>query len=237
MLYIYYSASGNFDFGDLQKDITVYIPENDEMSITVYSETAYVDLDMSGFENTMESLYILSNGGKVSAKVDCADEVRISGQNEDNVPEANREFLLRANEIYDIGISASYARLDVAAEYIHSGEVGTVFNDLLFHADKIKRIKLQNSTGKTTATVRDFDSIDIETFEGATELTLSPDASFELTLKEKDRFNHKVSPKSVSVEFDGVKQDGLKYTVGSADKKLTVATDSTLRIIPLPTEG
>lgn len=79
ILYVRYSASGNFDFGDLKKDITVYLPENEDMDITVNVESASVDLDVSGFENTLEELYILSNSGKVSAKIDSADEVRISG--------------------------------------------------------------------------------------------------------------------------------------------------------------
>lgn len=231
VLYVRYSASGNFDFGDLKKDVTVYLPENDGMDITVNVDVASVDLDMGGFENTLKELCILSNSGKVSAKVDNADEVRISGQNDEDVPEANRQFFFRANgTVDDLGISSSYAKVYAIAGSMRYADVATVFNDLHLSTGEAKKLSISNSGGNIYATVLKFDSIDLETFDGATELILAPDASFELSMKDKDRFNHKVTPKSVLVEFEDVVQDGSTYTVGSGEKKITVATDSTLRI-------
>ena len=123
--------------------------------------------------------------------------------------------------------------MDVAAKSVRSGEVGSVFADLIFSADEAKRMKLRNSRNKIYATVLKFDSLDIETCDEPCELTLSPDASFVLTLKDKDRFNHQMSPKSVSVEFDGVTESDSQYTVGSGESKISVATDSELIILPL----
>lgn len=234
VLYVRYSDSGKFDYGDLKKDITVYIPENDDMYISLTIQTASVDVDLSEFENTLESITVCNHSGKVSVKVDNADEVRISGQNSDNVPEAQREFFFRANgNVDNLGISASYAKLDVAAKSVRTGEVGTVFADLLFAADKVDDLKLRNSRKKIYATVLEFDSLDIETRDEPCEISLSDDASFVLTIKEKDRFNHKMYPKNVSVEFEGVTQNGSQYKVGTGEKTLNVATDSDLRIIPL----
>ena len=233
VLTVYYSASGNFNYGDLKKDITVYLPENDGMDISLTVDTAAVDVDMSGFENTLKELSVTTNSGKVSVKTDSADEVRISGQNDEGIPDENREFLFRANgTVYDLGISSSYARVDVSASSVRSGEVGTVFADLVFSADEAKDIKLRNSRNKIFATVLEFDSIDIETYDAPCELSLSHDASFVLTLKEKDRFNHKMSPKNVSVEFDGATQNGSQYTVGAGEKVVKIATDSDIRILP-----
>ena len=234
VLYIRYSDSGNFDFGDLKKDLTVYLPEQGGMDISLTVEAASVDVDVSGFENTLEELYVSSNSGRVSAKIDSAEEVRISGQNDEDVPQENREFFFRANgTVDDLGISASYAKVDVAAHKIYDGEVGTVFADLLFAADEVGELELTNSRNAIYATVLAFDSLDIETFEGVCELTLSPDASFTLLVKEKDRFNHKTTPKSVSVEFEGATQSGSRYTVGTGEKELSVATEGDLRILPL----
>jgi len=234
ILYIRYSASGDFDYGDLKKDITVYLPENDGMDISLTIESASVDIDTSGFKNTLNELSVCTNSGKVSAKIDSADEVRISGQNDEGIPDENREFIFRANgTVYDLGISSSYAKVDVAAKSVRSGEVGSVFADLIFSADEAKRMKLRNSRNKIYATVLKFDSLDIETCDEPCELTLSPDASFVLTLKDKDRFNHQMSPKSVSVEFDGVTESDSQYTVGSGESKISVATDSELIILPL----
>jgi hypothetical protein len=231
VLYIRYSASGNFDYGDLQKDITVYLPENDDMDLSFTIEAAAVNVDVSTFENTLEELSISTNSGKVSAKIDSADEVRISGQNEEDVPAENREFFFRASgTVEDLGISTSYAKVDVAAKSVYSGEVGSVFADLIFAADSVKDIKLLNSRNKIHATVLHFESIDIETCDGACELMLSPDASFVLSIKEKDRFNHKMSPKNVSIAYEGVAQNGAQYTVGSGEKKIAIATDNDLLI-------
>ena len=233
ILNIYYSASGNFDFGDLKKDITVYLPEHDDMDISLTVDSAWVDVNTSGFENTLKELYVITNSGKVSAKIDSADEVRISGQNDEGVPENSREFFFRANgTVYDLGISSSYAKVDAAAKSVRKGEVGTVFADLIFSADEAKDMKLHNSRGKIDATVLSFNSLDIETFEESCALALSPDASFVLTIKEKDRFNHKTSPNSVSVEFEGVTQSGSQYTVGSGESNIAVATDSDLILLP-----
>lgn len=233
ILYIRYSASGNFDFGDLKKDITVYLPENDGMDISLTIDAAAVDIDVSEFENTLEELSVSTNSGRVSVKIDSADEVRISGHNDKGIPEENREFLFRANgTVYDLGISSSYAKVDVAAKSIRSGEVGSVFADLIFAADEVKRLKLTNSRNRIYATVLAFDSIDIETCYEPCELMLSEDASFVLTIKEKDRFNHKMTPKRVSVEFEDVTQSGKQYIVGSGERKISVATDSDLIILP-----
>jgi len=235
VLNIQYSASGNFDYGDLKKDVTVYLPENDDMYISLTIEAASVDVDISQFENTLDELSVSTNSGKVSAKIDSADEVRISGQNDEGIPEENREFFFRANgTVYDLGISSSYAKVDAAAKSLRDGEVGSVFADLVFAADEVRSLKLFNSRNKIYATVLKFDSLDIETFEDLCELTLSPDASFVLKIKEKDRFQYEMSPKSVSVEFEEVAQNGSQYTVGTGEKIIEVATDSDLRVLPLP---
>ena len=237
ILYIRYSDSGKFDYGDLKKDITVYLPENDDMNLSLTIDAASVDVDMSAFENTLEELTINTNSGKVSAKIDSADEVRISGQNDEGIPEENREFFFRAaGTVYDLGISSSYARVDVAAKSVRNGEVGSVFADLIFAADEVRDLQLKNSRNKIYATVLKFDSIDIETCYEPCELTLSPNASFVLTMKKEDRFNNKMSPKSVSVEFEGVTQNNAQYTVGAGEKTIKVATDSDLRILPLVKE-
>lgn len=233
VLYIHYSASGDFDYGDLQKDITVYLPENDAMHISLDIQAASVDVDLSTFENTLEKISVCNHSGKVSVKVDNAEEVRISGQNEDDVPESQREFFFRANgRVDDLGISASYAKVDAAAKTVHKGDVGTVFADLVFAADEAKDLKLSNSRNKIYATVLDFDSLDIETRDDLCELTISPDASFTLTLKEENRFRQKMSPKNVSVGFEDVIQSGKQYTLGTGESKITVATDSDLTVLP-----
>ena len=234
VLNIQFSESGNFDFGDLKKDLVVYLPENNNMDIAINSKAALVDMDVSGFENTLKELHVLTESGKVSVKVDSADEVWISGQNDEGIPEENREFYFRANGTVSIlGISASYAKVDVAVNQVYSGDVGTVFNDLYFSANQARDLKLANSDGRIYATVLKFESLDVETFSAPCELTLSSDASFVLTLKEKDRFNHKTAPTSVSVEFEGVTQSGSQYTVGSGEKKITMASNSEIRILPL----
>ena len=237
VLYVRYSSSGNFDFGDLKKDITVYLPENDDMHLSFTIEAASVDVDMSGFENTLEELNINTNSGKVSATIDSAEEIRISGQNDEGIPEENREFYFRANgTVDDLGIISSYAKVDVAAKAVNDADVGSVFADLIFSVEEAGDIELTNSDGNIYATVLKFDSLDIETCYKPCELTLSPEASFNLTIKEKDRFNHKTSPKSVSVEFEGVSQNGAKYTVGTGEKTIEVATDSDLLIKPFETK-
>ena len=232
ILYIRYSASGNFDFGDLKKDITVYLPENDDMDITVNVDTAEVDVDLSQFENTLEEITVLNNSGKVSVKIDSADSVRISGANDDNVKDGNEYFFRASGTVYDLGISASYAKIDAAAKEIRNGDMGSVFEDLTFYTEKARALKLSNSRGTIDATVLDFETLDIDTLDSPCELTFSSDASFTLTLKDTNKFNSKVTAKEVSVEFDGVTKEGNVYTVNGGNKKVSVATDSTLRVIP-----
>lgn len=238
VLYIQYSASGNFDFGELKKDITVYLPENDGMDLSLQTDAASADLDVSGFENTLEELHVITNSGKISAKIDSADEAWIAGQNDEGVPEEMREFIFRASgTVYTLGISTSYAKVDAAVRSLRNGEVGSVFGDLIFSADEARDLTLHNSANKISATVLDFKDIDIETRDGACELMLSPDAAFTLTLKEKDRFNHVATPKTVSIDYEGVTQNGLRYTVGTGEKTITVATSSDLHVLPQHTDS
>lgn len=232
ILYIHYSASGKFDFGDLKKDITVYLPENDGMDVTVRTDSAEVDVDLSQFENTLEEITVLNNSGKVSVKIDSADSVRISGANDDNAKDGNVYFFRANGVVYDLGISASYAKIDAAAKEVRNCDVGTVFEDLVFYAEKGRRLKLSNSEGASYLTVLDFETLDFETFDGACEMALSPDASFTLILKDKDRFNHPTVAKEVTVDFENAEKEGNVYTVGDGKKTVTVATDASLRVIP-----
>ena len=237
VLNIYYSSSGNHDFDDLSKDITVYLPEQDGMDISLTIDSAAVDIDTSGFDNTLDELSVSTNSGRISAKIDSADSVRISGQNEDDVPTENREFILKADgTVYDLGISSSYAKLDVDAKEIRSGEVMTVFADLSLNAEMTRRLTVYNSDGKINATLLSFEELDIENRDGACELTLSPEASFTLTLAEKNRFNQKMTPSKISVEFEGATQDGTCYTVGSGEKAIEIATCGDIRILPIANE-
>lgn len=232
VLYIRYSASGNFDFGDLKKDLTVYLPENDAMDISLTIDAASVSVDVSEFENTLSELFVCTNSGRVSVKIDSADEVRISGQNDEDVPSDNREFFFRANgTVYDLGISSSYAKLDVAAKSVRSGDVGTVFADLSLSVNEARDLTVTNSGGKIDATVLKFDSLDIETRSEPCTLKVSPDTAFKLTVKDKDRFGYKMTPKSVSVELDGVTQSGSEYTVGNGKSSISFASESDLRIL------
>ena len=232
ILYIHYSASGNFDFGDLKKDITVYLPENDGMDVTVRTDSAEVDLDLSQFENTLEEITVLNNSGKVSVKIDSADSVRISGANDDNAKDGNVYFFRANGVVYDLGISASYAKIDAAAKEVRNCDVGTVFEDLVFYAEKGRRLKLSNSAGVIDATVLDFETMDVETLDNRCDLLLSPDASFQLTLKDKDRFNHATVAKEVTVGFENLVKEGNVYTVGDGKKTVTVATDHNLNVMP-----
>lgn len=238
VLYIQYSASGNFDFGDLKKDITVYLPENDGMDLSLETDAASVDLDVSGFENTLEELHVITGSGKISAKIDSADEAWIAGQNDDDVPEKNREFLFHASgTVYTLGISTSYAKVDASVKDLRNGEVGSVFGDLVFSAEKTRDLKLRNSKNKISATVLEFKNIDIETYDAPCELILSPDASFVLTVKEKDRFNHTATPTEVLVDYETVTKNGSQYTVGEGENMVSVAISSELHIKPLQNES
>lgn len=233
VLDIRYSASGEFDYGDLKKDITVYLPENDDMDVSLTIQTASVDVDLSEFENTLDEIYVINYSGKVSVTVDNAEEVRISGQNSDNVPESQRLFSFKANgTVDDLGISTSYAALDISVKEAINADIGTVFADLSFGADRVNRLKLSNSAGRINARVPEFESIDIETWEQPCELALSPEASFKLTMKEKDRFNHRTKPESIEVKFDNATSEGAVYTVGDGKNIITVATASKLTILP-----
>ena len=234
VLYVQFSASGNFDFGDLNKDLVIYLPENEDMDIAINSNAASVDLDVSEFENNLEELHVFTISGKVSVKIDSADEVWISGQNDEGVPEENREFCFRANgTVSTLGISASYAQVDAYAKKIYNGEIMTVYADLLLEADEARDLKLYNSEGRICATVLNFRSLDVEANYQPCELTLSPDASFVLSIKEKNRFNQTMTPKNVTVEFENMTQSGSQYTVGAGENNISIATDSDIVIIPL----
>ena len=231
VLYIYYSASGRFDYGDLKKDITVYLPENDDMHVSLTVDSASVDVDMSGFENTMEELAVSTNSGKIRAKIDSAEEVRISGQNDDGVPASEREFSFWASGcVEDLGIVSSYARIDAFVSYVRRADVGTVFADLSFEAHEGHRLNITNSRNDIFVKVGSFEALEIENTDGDNEILLSPDAAFTLTVKEKDRFNSPTVPTGVSVTFDGVRREGNVYTVGDGTSTVTVASGGDISV-------
>lgn len=236
VLYVQYASSGRHDFGDLEKNLTIVLPENDNMHLSFTVNTVAVNLDVSGFENDLEKLSVVNYGGSTDAKIHSAELVQISGHTqEEAVSDERCSFRLSAvDAVETLLISTSHAAVKVTAQEIGSTDLLSSFADIDLKCKKADSLTLKNSTGKITAAVETVRKMDIESYQNVVELYLPETAAFTLTVEPYSSFGSKDDPGEVSVLFEGVVQEGNTYRVGEKGADINVSTGHNVSIIPQP---
>lgn len=236
VLYVQYASSGRHDFDDLEKNLTIVLPENDNMHLSFTVNTVSVNLDVSGFENTLEKLSVVNYGGSTDAKIHSAELVQISGHTqEEAVSEELCSFQVSAvDEVDTLLISTSHAAVKVTADEIGSAEILSSFSDVDLKCKKAGSLTLENSTGKITAAVESFRKMDIESYQNVVELYLPETAAFTLAVSPYNSFGSKQEPGEISVLFEGAVKEGNTYRVGQNGAAINVSTGHNVSVIPQP---
>ena len=232
-LFIEFSASGNFSLEGKSKDLTVLIPKKDYKSISLESHKAVLNVDLSDYVNTLSRFNINSHQCAVHAKIYNGGEVKISGYNKRKGAAENRILEFTAlGKVSDLGIVSTAAKIVANVHQVNSMEkMATVYADLIFNCDIARKVVLGNSRGIVQAQIGAFDSISVEHNSNKTELTIPATYGFKLNVSRVTPYDSALKQDTtVTVNFDGVNNDGNTYTVGDGSKSIKVKTANSVII-------
>ena len=223
-LFVEFCASEKLDFSGITKNLTITIPRTDGNHLSFDTDSANVTVDTSDFDNTLSKLSFATNEGSLNAKIDSADEVKISGCNDETDKDVVFE-LTSLGKVYWLGMNSSYAKVKATLNEVSTMDVvGSVYKDTEFFCNKGKKVKLTNSNAKIVATVLQFDSIEISQYAGQTVLNLPADSQFSATISRAKDYGEIETSDVVQVDFENVTKTDNVYKVGDGAKPISIKT-------------
>ena len=145
-LLVQYCKSGNYKFGDLKKDLTVYIPNREDLHLVIHTYNSDIEFDLGN--NHLSKLQVQSNHGNVDGIFDSADEVNIIGSSSKTVKSGYHYNIKQTGEVYTLRQTACQA-MNLDLNKVNRLECGTVFSDLIVKVNECNTSKVSNSRGNT----------------------------------------------------------------------------------------
>ena len=228
VLSIEYAASGIKDFGSLEKDLILLVPEGRLSSITVTVDSADVKVDLS--EETPVGKFLLTSfTGKVDVSLPYAEEVSLSAHCHAAAPQGKDTVRLQSTgEIGTLSVSSTYSDLDLSLGNAEKVTLAGAEGDIFLRGRGVSATETSTSRGKTQIYLQSYESIDAQSYTGAIDLTLPEALGFSLTVLP----NGGARPKNVSVNFEGAVQNGDSFTVKDGGGTITVKTGGNLEVTP-----
>ena len=145
-LLVQYCKSGNYKFGDLKKDLTVYIPNREDLHLVIHTYNSDIEFDLGN--NHLSKLQVHSNHGSVDGVFDSADLVYIIGSSSKTVKSGYHYNIKQTGEVNRLEQTACQA-MNLDLNKVNELKCGTVFADLIVKVNECKSFKVSNSRGKT----------------------------------------------------------------------------------------
>jgi hypothetical protein len=229
VLDIAFSKSGVKDFGDLEKDLILLLPEKAIADLTVTVDTADVKVEL-GTEARVGKFLLTSLGGKVDVSLAHAEEVALSAHlSAAPAAEKNLFRFASAGRIGKLSLSTVYSDLDVTLQDADEVTLRGAHREIFLRGNDARKVDVSSSTGKTQIYLRDYTAITAASNRGAILMTLPSSRGFTLTVS-PDAGGEK--PRKVDVHFEGAQTEGNVTTVGDGSGSITVSTGGSLEVTP-----
>ena len=229
VLNIAFSASGIRDFGDLEKDLILTLPEDALSYLGITVDTADVKVEL-GEGAALGSLLLTSLGGKVDVSLPYAETAELSAHC--SAAAHGEKSLFRFTSTGKIGklsMNTVYTALDVSLRDADEVTLRGAGKEIFLRGNDVGKVDVSSSTGKTQIYLQDFSDITAASNRGQITMTLPASRGFTLTVS-PDAGGEK--PRQVEVHFEGAETLGDRTTYGDGEGKITVSTGGTLEVTP-----
>ena len=229
VLNIAYSASGIKDFGTLEKDLILLLPESAIASLTVTVDSADVTVELP--EGTPVGSFLLSSfTGEVDVSLANGNEVSLSAHCHASAPKGKDTVRFASTgRIGDLSITSTYSAMDVSVKDADTVKLTGAEGDIFLRGNVVGASEISTTFGKTQIYLQGYDTIRAESGTGDVTMTLPAALGFNLKISSAPYGD---GPKSVAVNFDGATEREGGYTVGNGEKSIDVATDGRIEVTP-----
>ena len=220
-LLVQYCKSGNHKFGDLKKDLVVYIPSREDLHLTIHTYNGDIEFDLG---NTfLSKLQVQSNHGSVDGVFDSANLVYILGSSSKKVKEGYHYNIKQTGEVARLEQTACQS-MNLDLNKINELKCGTVFADLKVKVNEVKHFDVSNSRGDTYLYLNESSETNFEN---------GNIGKLYLYIKEESNYNINIEIKEISgIEEEhgkiynevATKVTDSNYKTGSGTNKIKIKT-------------
>ena len=220
-LLIQYCKAGKWNFGDLKKDLIVYIPKREDLHLTIHTYNGDIEFDLG--DTFLSKFQVQSNHGSVDGIFDSADTVYVLGSSSKKVKEGYHYNIKQTGEVYRFE-QTSCQKMNLDLNKVNTLKCGTVFSDLTVKANEVKQMNVSNSRGDTylylkNVTETNFDNGNI----GKLYLYIKEESNYNITIDMKELSGEEAEHGNI-INNVCDKVNDTTYKTGSGANKIKIKT-------------
>ena len=230
-LQVQYSKSGKWNFNNLKKDLTVYIPNKDNLKVTIHTFNSDIDFD---FSNTnLSDIQIQSNHGSVDGLLNSANKLTLLGSSSKTVKDDYHFNITQTGEVNEVRYSTCQKMsLNLnKVDYIEGGGVWGEINLSVKEANNAN-IKLSSATlNFNIGVIKEINFTDKYSNGGTLNLYFEPDASYKIDITRKElKVEGEVVDKTTTNSI-GEKISDSVYKIGEGTNSINITISGDLNIL------
>ena len=228
---VQYCKSGNWKFGDLKKDLTVYIPKREDLKITIHTYNSDIEFDF--YDTKLSEMQIQSNHGSVDGKFDSATKVQLIGSSSKNV-KSDYHYNITQTGIVNKFSFTTCQSMNLKLNEVNYFDGGSVWGKVYLDISKAKEVELALASYSLFFNIGLIDNIKLKdkySNGGDTNLYFDSDASYTININRKEyKEEGEVVSKTTFNEIGEKISDSI-YKIGSGSKIINITVAGNLNIL------
>jgi hypothetical protein len=229
---VQYCKSGKWNFGNLKKDLNVYVPSKEDLKVNIHTYNATINFDLG--ETKLSELQVQSNHGNVEGIFSSADKVRLLGSNSKNVDSSYSFKVTQTGVVDDFKYSASQG-MDLKineANYINGA---TVWGKTKLEINKAKEVEVSLARYTLDFIINDIKKIKLNdkySNGGTVNLYFNSDASYNIDITRKQYKDDDGNVVDMATSYSiGEKISDNNYKIGEGKNNIEITIAGELNLL------
>lgn len=228
---VQYSKSGKWNFGNLKKDLNVYIPKRDDLKITIHTYNSDILFD---FSNTLLSeMQIQSNHGSVDGTFDSASKVTLIGSSSKKV-KSDYHFNITQTGIVNEFKFTTCQSMNLKLNEVNYFDGGSVWGKVYLDILKANEVDVSLSNYNLYFNIGLINKINLKdkySNGGDVNLYFDSDASYTININRKEYKEEGEVVSRITTNEIGEKINDSTYKLGSGAKPINITVAGNLNIL------
>ena len=228
---VQYSKSGKWDFGSLKKDLVVYIPNREDLKVTIHTFNSDINFDLGNTK--LSEMQIQSNHGNVDGIFDSANKVQLLGSNSKKVKEGYHFNITETGVVNDFRFTTSQ-KMNIKINEANYFQGGGVWGDIYLDINKAKSVEVSLAKNHLLFNVGTINKISLKdkySNGGTVDLYFDSDASYNISVTRKEYKEDGEVVKKETTNNIGEKISDSSYKIGSGSNSITITTAGDLNLL------
>jgi len=228
---VQYCKSGNWKFGDLKKDLIVYIPKREDLQITIHTYNSDIEFDF--FDTKLSKMQIQSNHGSVDGTFASADKVYLLGSSSKTVKSDYHYTVIQTGVVNELEFSTCQS-MSLKLNEVNYFKGGSVWGKVDIDLAKAKEVDISLSGYDFNFNVGVIEKINLKdkySNGGNVNIYFDDDASYIIDITRKDYKENGEVISRTTTNTIGEKISDSKYKIGSGTNKINITLAGNLNIL------